>query len=157
MEPSTTAQTRANILTALKWLGVNIEEPLQFSEEPEHNTDRSRVVIFDPHGLILRHIKGHPDQWTQDSGKNHNKWGWKVRVSYRSKTKPSLQMCRVDIRNGEYDYMLLTDLDEANPFCDFPDHCREVLWNMAPRLWLQAPRTTDPIKIAEILARSIRD
>ena len=142
MTPILTQQTRLNILTALDWLGVH--HSIRFCGEPVHNTDRSRVVAFDPYGLILRHIQTHPNQWTTDSGQNHNKYGWKVRVSYRSKTRPSLQICVVPARGGQYTEMLLVDLDEANPFTDPLDHIAECLRNMGPN-------TTDPAKIAAML------
>jgi hypothetical protein len=140
--PAVTAQTRANITRFCEVHGI--QHKLRFCDEAIHNTDRSRVVAFDRHGLLLRHIGDHRDQWTVDSGQNHNKHGWKVQASYRSKTRPSLQACVVPARGGEYDYMLLIDLDEANPFTDFPAHLWECLRNMGPA-------TTDPAKIAEML------
>ncbi len=157
MEPLLTAQTRLNILTAFKWIGIPSEGVL-FSEEPEHNDDRSRVVIFDRHGLILRYIREHSNDWTEDSGQNHNAHGFKVRRSYRSKKNngtPSLQFCKVDSRGGEYDYWFIVDLDEANPYCNFPVHAWECLRNMAPQMYFQRVRTTDPFKIAAMLQRAI--
>lgn len=148
MEPLLTAQTRQNILTAMDWIGIPHTPELVFSNEPIHNNDRSRVVMFDPHGLIRRFIEEHPNEFTRDAGSNHNKFGWKVRSSNRStknRGTPSLQFCRVDAVGGEYEYFYLTDLDEANPYCNFPKHAWECLSHMRPNA------TTDPAKIAAML------
>lgn len=142
MTPATTAQTRRNIARFCEIHGI--PQDLEFSDESMHNQDRSRVAAFDQHGLLLRHIGDNRDKWTVDSGQNHNAHGWKVQASYRSKSRPSLQVCVVPARGGQYSEMLLIDLDEANPFIDFPEHLWECLRNMGPR-------TTDPAKIAAML------
>jgi hypothetical protein len=145
--PAVTAQTRANIARFCEL--HRIEQELLFSDEPLHNTDRSRVAAFDRNGLLLRHIGEHRDQWTIDGGQNHNKHGWRVQASYRSKTRPSLQVCVVPARGGEYDYMLLIDIDASNPFTDPIGHTGEVLHNKLLR------KTTDPSIIASMLSRAI--
>lgn len=149
MEPLLTAQTRLNILASLAWLEV--KHDIRFSDHPNDNDDRSRVRCVDPDGLLLRHVKANPEQWDHDSGRNHDAHGWKVRGSWRSHTTPSVQVCQIDARGGQYPYILEIDIDEASPFVDLPKHTREVLWNMAPRMWLQRPRQTDPAKVAAIL------
>lgn len=142
MEPITTAQTRSNILTALDWLGVT--HKLDFSNDLLDNLDRSRVKAVDPHGLLLRHIHEHPAQWHHDSGANHSAHGYRVTDSWRSNTTPSVQVCKIQARGGEYEYCFEIDLDENSPFVNFPAHTWEVLRNMGPR-------TTDPAKIAAML------
>jgi hypothetical protein len=149
MKRADNSQTRDNILTFCA--KRRIMQRLQFSEDLLDNLDRSRAIAVDPDGLFLRHIKEHQGDWTEDSGDNHNGNGIDVRVSYRSRTSPSLQACVKAARGGQYDYILELDLDEHNPFDDLKDfigHAAEMLQNTLQR------KRTDPAKIAKMLAKA---
>jgi hypothetical protein len=147
MEPLLTAQTRQNIVGMLEYLGIH--HALMFSEDPLDNEDRSRVKAVDPNGLILLAIRSNigPDdkQWSHDSGDMHNVHGIRVRASYRSRTTPSLQVCVIEAKGGDYDYCLEIDVDFHNPFEDFLGHAAEVLQNKLQR------KTTDPARIAAMM------
>lgn len=146
MTPLLTAQTRANVLTFCASEGI--KHGLIFSDDPLDNEDRSRVKALDPDGLLLGYIVANfPEDWSRDSGGLHNVHGIKVRASYRSRTTPSLQVCVIEARGGQYEYVLDIDLDEYSPFENFIGHSVEVLANKFSR------KTTDPYKIARMLER----
>lgn len=145
--PEFTAATRANILTALKWLGISCA--IIFSDDPPDNDDRSRVKALDPNGLLMLAIKSDEAGWSHDSGQNHNKHGIKVRASYRSRTTPSVQVCVIEARGGDYDYCLEIDIDKYSPFVSMPGHILELAETIGPL-------TTSPAQIAAMLEKAIR-
>ena len=138
------SQTRENIRT---FCAIHhIVHRLQFSEDLLDNLDRSRAIAVDPDGLLLRHIREHPARWTTDSGGNHNGNGIDVRVSYRSKTAPSLQVCVKEAKGGQYPEILEIDLNPFYGVKEFVNHAAGVLGNAVKR------KKTDPAKIAAMLA-----
>lgn len=144
------SQTRENIRTFCAQR--RIVHRLQFSDDLLDNLDRSRAFAVDPDGLLMRAITGNigkkPGQWSKDGGQNHNANGKKVLASYRSRTSPSLQVCVVAARGGQYPEVLEIDLDEYSPFEDPLQHAGEVIHNAVWR------KRTDPKKIAAMLAQS---
>lgn len=157
--PEFTAATRANLLTALGPGFLGIQCAIIFSNDANDNEDRSRAVAVDPSGMLLRAIQSNigpkKGQWSTDAGQNHNAHGYKVEISYRSRTTPSVQACKVRVVNGsdtvklQYDYMLLLDVDKYSPFVNMPGHIVELVENVGSR-------TTDPKVIARMLAKAIR-
>jgi hypothetical protein len=142
-----TGQTRRNILRLLDLLQV--KHKIIFSEDALDNMDRSRVKALDPDGLLLGHIKANPDKWTGGPGKgrNHDANGYQIRASYRSRTSPSLQVCVIEARGGQYDYVTELDLDEYSPDTAFLGHAAEVIRNKVTN------GKTDPHKIARMLQK----
>lgn len=145
MKRADNSKTRDNILT---FCAIHrIVQRLQFSEDLLDNLDRSRAIAVDPDGLLLRHIKEHPKEWTKDNGQNHNGNGIIVRASYRSRTSPSLQVCVREAKGGQYQEVYEMDLDHHNPFENFAGHAVEVVHNAVTR------RKTDPARIAAMLKK----
>ena len=145
MDQLLTAQTRENILTFCEKRGI--KQALKWSEDPLDNDDRSRVKAFDVDGLLMRHIQQNYQDWSKDGGAMHNVHGIQVRGSYRSRTTPSLQVCVIEAKGGQYSEVLEIDIDYYSPFENALGHTAEVLQNKLLR------KTTDPLKIAKMLQK----
>jgi len=150
------ALTRQNIIFMLGPRHLNIHHAIIFSNDADHVKDRSRAFAFDPNGLLLRAIQSTPERWSggQGNGRNHNRNGYKIRGSWRSRTAPSMQVCRIDARGGDWEYFLEIDIDFENPDENPIGHAAEVIENKAKRL-IGKDGTTDPREIRKRLQESV--